>query len=304
MKDFISWVYLLLLELLVASNSALFRYYQDLPPVAKAYGVLCLMTSGAYELGLYNHQTIALFYGPVIKRFQVWRLVTNFFFLGPFSFTFAFRLLLIARHGVQLERGPFDKRTADYLWMYIFGAFSLLAMALIPFLSVPFMGASLVFMIVYVWGREFPNERMNIHGLFQLKGFYLPWYMLGIDLILGNPLKPDLLGMAAGHLYYFLTVLYPLSGGRFSLKTPHWVHKLVAYWGVGFQQNAPVTRNTAADVAFQGRSRRLGGTRTSASTQAQPSSSEQEQQNAAAQPNQANDGVAFRGRSYRLDGRR
>lgn len=35
-------------------------------------------------------------------------------------------VLVRARHGVQLERGPFDKRTADYLWMYIFGAFSLL----------------------------------------------------------------------------------------------------------------------------------------------------------------------------------
>lgn len=143
LKDFISCVYLLLL---VASNSALFRYYQDLPPVAKAYGVLCLMTSGGYHLGLYNPWDLALFYGPVIKRFQVkiccsddqsvvwplqhlnylkkriwknktkyqdgfrwpfrskhstclvmqvWRLVTNFFFLGPFSLTFAFRLLLM-----------------------------------------------------------------------------------------------------------------------------------------------------------------------------------------------------------------
>lgn len=62
-----------------------------------------------------------------------------------------------------------------------------------------------------------------------LQGFYLPWYMLGVDLILGNPLKPDLLGMAAGHLYYFLTVLYPLSGGRFSLKTPHWVYPLYSF---------------------------------------------------------------------------
>ncbi|KAE9465036.1 hypothetical protein C3L33_03060, partial [Rhododendron williamsianum] len=73
------------------------------------------------------------------------------------------------------------------------------------------------------------------------------------NLILGNPLKPILLGMAAGHLYYFLTVLYPLAGGS------------------------------------------------PASTEAQPSSSVQAQPNAAAQPNQANDGLAFRGRSYRLD---
>lgn len=29
-------------------------------------------------------------------------------------------------YGVQLERGPFDKRTADLAWMYIFGAMALL----------------------------------------------------------------------------------------------------------------------------------------------------------------------------------
>ena len=31
-----------------------------------------------------------------------------------------------ARYGVALERGPFDKRTADYVWMLLFGALSLL----------------------------------------------------------------------------------------------------------------------------------------------------------------------------------
>ncbi|KAH7853441.1 hypothetical protein Vadar_002440 [Vaccinium darrowii] len=49
-----------------------------------------------------------------------------------------------------------------------------------------------------------------------LQGFYLPWYMLGVDLILGNSLMGNLLGIAVGHLYYFLTVLYPLAGGRFN----------------------------------------------------------------------------------------
>lgn len=31
-----------------------------------------------------------------------------------------------ARYGVQLEKGSFEKRTADFLWMMIFGATSLL----------------------------------------------------------------------------------------------------------------------------------------------------------------------------------
>ncbi|KAL6291308.1 hypothetical protein ACE6H2_008818 [Prunus campanulata] len=271
------------------------EYYRSLPPVSKTYGVACFMTAAALYLQLYNPWNIALDYGLVIKRFQVWRLITNFFFLGPFSFPFAFRLIIIARYGVGLERGPFDKRTADYVWMLVFGAISLLVMAVVPYLLSPFMGPSVVFMIVYVWSREFPNARINIYGLVSLKGFYLPWALLGLDLIFGDPLKPDILGMVAGHIYYFLTVLHPLAGGKFMLKTPLWVHKLVAFWGEGTQINSPVERNPHAGVAFQGRSFRLNGrTTTPPQTTQEPYNN---QQQAAA------DGVVFRGRSHRLNGR-
>lgn len=44
--------------------------------------------------------------------------------------------------------------------------------------------------------------------------------MLCLDVIFGSPIAPDLLGIIAGHLYYFLTVLHPLAGGRNILKTP------------------------------------------------------------------------------------
>jgi len=48
--------------------------------------------------------------------------------------------------------------------------------------------------------------------------------MLALDVIFGSPLIPDLLGIIAGHLYYFLTVLHPLAGGKNILKTPMWVY--------------------------------------------------------------------------------
>ncbi|XP_058115578.1 derlin-1 isoform X2 [Magnolia sinica] len=193
------------------------EFYNSLPPVSKAYGTLCLLTTTAYHLGLLDPTSIALVYQLVISRFQVWRLIGNFFFLGKFSINFGIRLLMIARYGVQLENGPFERRTADFLWMVIFGAFSLLA-------------------------------------------FYLPWAMLALDVIFGSPLTPDLLGIIAGHLYYFLTVLHPLAGGRNILKTPVWVQKLVARWGVGgAQANATVQPNRSTGAAFRGRGYRLNG---------------------------------------------
>ncbi|KAF6155583.1 hypothetical protein GIB67_004577 [Kingdonia uniflora] len=100
----------------------------------------------------------------------------------------------------------------------------LVALSAIPFFWSPYLGISLVFMLLYVWSREFPNAQVNIYGLVSLKAFYLPWAMLALDVIFGSPIMPDLLGIMAGHLYYFLTVLYPLSSEKHILKTPNWVY--------------------------------------------------------------------------------
>ncbi|XP_073127976.1 derlin-1.1-like [Henckelia pumila] len=280
------------------------QYYNSLPPVTKTYAVVCLLTTGAYHLQLYHYQIIALFYSHVFLRFQIWRLITPFFFLGPFSLPFAVRLFTILYYGVQLERGPYDKRTADLVWMYIFGALSLLVIAAVPNFWSMFLGPSLVFVIVYVWSREFPNARVNVHGLFELKGFYVPWYMLAIDLLLGNSLKSGLKGIAAGHLYYFVTVLYPLSSGNNICKTPKWVHKLVAFWGEGFQINSPFRRSEPSEgVIFSGRSYRLNGSRATAPRPRTTSSEPEETNIDAAEPTNRTGGVVFRGRSYRLGGR-
>lgn len=40
---------------------------------------------------------------------------------------------------------------------------------MIPIFESGFLGISLVFMLVYVWSREFPNANINIYGLVTLK---------------------------------------------------------------------------------------------------------------------------------------
>ncbi|KAJ0979480.1 hypothetical protein J5N97_014954 [Dioscorea zingiberensis] len=132
------------------------------------------------------------------------------------------------------------------------------ALSAIPLLRSLFLGISLVFMLLYVWSREFPTAQINIYGLVTLKAFYLPWAMLALDVIFGSPIMPDLMGIIAGHLYYFLTVLHPLAGGRNILKTSNWVHRIVARWRVGAQINSPVQPGSSTTGgAFRGKSYRL-----------------------------------------------
>lgn len=68
-------------------------------------------------------------------------------------------------------------------------------------------------------------------------------------------------------------------------------HKLVAFWGEGFQANSPVRKDTSEGVAFSGRSFRLNGGSRAASSRQDP-----------VQNNTA-PGGAFSGRSHRLNGR-
>ncbi|KAM0822327.1 hypothetical protein ACQ4PT_071566 [Festuca glaucescens] len=162
-----------------------------------------------------------------------------------------------ARYGVQLEKGTFEKRTADFLWMMIFGAISLLVLSAIPFLQTYFLGVPMVSMLLYVWSREYPNSQISMYGLVQLRSFYLPWAMLGLDVIFGSQILPGLLGILVGHLYYFFSVLYPLASGKNYLKTPMWVHKIVARFRIGVQGNAPVRPANTGPSAFRGRGYRL-----------------------------------------------
>lgn len=61
-----------------------------------------------------------------------------------------------------------------FAWMFIDQFFPMIdnifqALAAIPILWTPFLGVSLVFMLLYMWSREYPNAQVNIYGLVALK---------------------------------------------------------------------------------------------------------------------------------------
>lgn len=92
-------------------------------------------------------------------------------------------------------------------------------------------------MLVYVWSRRNPYVQMNFFGLlnFHVSAFnycarsihwslynfqapYLPWVLLGFSVLLGNAFSVDLIGMAVGHLYYFLEDVFPQQVNKIAIK--------------------------------------------------------------------------------------
>ena len=63
-----------------------------------------------------------------------------------------------------------------------------------------FLGPSLIFMLTYVWSRNFPTGNVSLMGLANIQAFYLPFALMGLSLVMGGDWMSDLLGILAGHL--------------------------------------------------------------------------------------------------------
>lgn len=117
--------------------------------------------------------------------------------------------------------------------------------------------------MVYVWSKNFRDANVSFFGLFTVKAFYMPFVLMGMDVLLGNSHIPHILGIFVGHAYHFLHDLYPITSGHNPLATPVRLKRLCADWGLG---RPPVAGTAAASAAaadpgfraFAGRGQRLG----------------------------------------------
>ncbi|XP_040856804.1 derlin-2 isoform X5 [Ochotona curzoniae] len=171
--------------------------YLQIPPVSRAYTTACVLTTAAVQLELIT--PFQLYFNPelIFKHFQNCKY----------------------RYCRMLEEGSFRGRTADFVFMFLFGGFLMTLFGL--FVSLVFLGQAFTIMLVYVWSRRNPYVRMNFFGLLNFQAPFLPWVLMGFSLLLGNSIIVDLLGIAVGHIYFFLEDVFPNQpGGIRILKTP------------------------------------------------------------------------------------
>ncbi|XP_073530724.1 derlin-2-like isoform X2 [Phyllobates terribilis] len=193
--------------------------YQHIPSVTRAYTVACLITTAAVQMELVS--PLQIYFNPdlIFKKLQIWRLVTNFLYFGELGFSFFFNMVFTYRYCKMLEETSFRGRTADFVFMFLFGGLIITVFGLLVDLS--FMGQAFTLMLVYVWCRRNPYVRINILGILTVQAPYMPWVLLLFSILVGDSILVDALGIAAGHLYYFLEDVFPNQpGGMRLLVTP------------------------------------------------------------------------------------
>jgi Derlin-2/3 len=198
------------------------NFVQQMPIVTRTYAAGVMACTIACALDIVSPYSLYYSWALIRDKGQWWRLLTNFFFFGAkLSIDFMFHMFFLVRYCSALEDGSFRGRSCDFCFFIALGAVQMLVVA--PFVGQHFLGVSLTFMMVYLWGRRNPHSRMNFLG-FTFTAPYLPWVMLAFSMLLSGAAgaSADLLGICVGHIYYFLEDVYPqmIPSRRRLLKTP------------------------------------------------------------------------------------
>lgn len=225
-------------------------FYESLPIVSKVLLTTYLCTG---LVALFDTRPLFYIYHSwdlVFRKLpQVWRLVLNFAFIGKPSMNFLFNLVWLIQYGVAYEKAKFLGNAADSIAMAGWGMLCIILMdVLFPFCRAPFHGQSLIFMMLYLWSKNTPTTEVSFFGVIKFKALYLPFALLFIDVIQGANPFTGLTGIAAGHLYWFGTEVYPELYGRHIMITPQWLERLVQ----SHQRRSPphvTVRNTSRSAS-------------------------------------------------------
>lgn len=185
------------------------------------------------------HPTNYLLIWDVVKdKFEIWRLLTCFCYAGKFEFATLIALFLLVTFSRNYETsGPFNTGagggTADYLFMWIFGAVMMVVtkpvISLVFPVSTKLMTRTMIYYVLYVWSKRHPTAPANIWGI-AIKAIYLPFAYVIISIFVGAPYRDMVHGIIVGHIYFFLVDVVPHVYGKDVLHTPQF---LIDQLGVG-----------------------------------------------------------------------
>ncbi|KAF5275096.1 hypothetical protein FQA39_LY07033 [Lamprigera yunnana] len=173
------------------------------------------------RFGILKPSMLVLMYEP-LKRFQIWRLFTCLFYypLSPRTgFHFLINLYFLYSYSLRLESDHYKGKPADYFFMLIFNWLCCIIVALMA--DIMILLDMMVLSVLYIWCQLNKDVIVNFWFGTRFKAMYLPWALLGFNMVLSGGGLYEIIGILIGHLYFFLKFKYPQElGGPILLQTP------------------------------------------------------------------------------------
>ncbi|XP_055918854.1 derlin-1 [Eupeodes corollae] len=197
-------------------------WYKNVPRFTKIWLSATVGISVLARFGILPPELLILDWNPIYKKFQIWRFITALFYypLSPNTgFHFMLNCYFLYNYSLRLETDHFKTSPADYLFLLIFQWICCAISGVIFNLYI--LMDPMVLAVLYVWCQLNKEAIVNFWFGTRFKAMYLPWVLLGVNLILSSGGFDSLLGILIGHLYFFLKFQYPQElGGPSFLETP------------------------------------------------------------------------------------
>lgn len=148
------------------------EWFQSLPFVTRSWFGASFLITLAANFGIVSPMQMILIWPAITEKFELWRLVTSFLFVGSFDFSTLIAFYLLVQFSKQYEAGgPYNTGagggTADYAFAMMFAVTMILityplvsAFARLP----PMFARNLIYFVMYTWSRRHPDDNANIWG--------------------------------------------------------------------------------------------------------------------------------------------
>lgn len=157
----------------------------------------------------------------VLKEHQYWRLLTNFFFVGPISAHCVMEIQWIHLISSHLEAQYFHRKPLDYIFLLLVTISVLLGLRFTSVVDVPYLSYMLGTVLTYIMSRLFHDMQVAVFFVLPLPMRLLPFVFMILNTMVSG-MSNEMLGNLIGHtLWYFLEVFpritgyHPLSVQRF-----------------------------------------------------------------------------------------
>ena len=127
-------------------------WFNSLPIFTRYWLLLTASLSLIGRFGLITPHALILIYDRFIHNFEIWRAATSVFYypLNPATgFHFMINCYFLYNYSLRLERGEYDGRPADYLYMLLFNWVCCFVIGLIGHIQI--LMDPMVLSVLYIW---------------------------------------------------------------------------------------------------------------------------------------------------------
>ena len=210
-------------------------FYFRIPPITRYY-LTCVFITATIATYIKPLQMVIYYifldYQLVFNYYQIWRLFTNILFVGGFSSSFLFFLIMIYLRFKEVEQNAIVLRVYAKFIMMLF--YLLLFLNIINICSYKIfdikpgftLAQQLLLAFIYIDSKREPQKTINLYFL-PIKNALYPYALIVFNIVSGQGIYDNIVGIIAGNVYYFLEDVLPVQKNIKLLKTPKFLVDLL-----------------------------------------------------------------------------